>query len=154
MKKNVQYGFTLIELMIVVAIIGILAAIAIPAYDTYVVRTQVSEGADLIDDTRNAVADFYQNYGRWPPNNASAGMPSSGSITGKYVTGVSVSNGILVATYGGSNTNAAITGLVLAFSAVPGVGGGSTNWNCKSTAGAAPAQTTIPNRYLPPICRV
>src|SRR6516164_3097269 len=80
-----QLGFTLIELMIVVAIIGILAAIAIPAYQDYIIRSQVSEGANLIDGTKSSIADFYNNYGNLPSTQTSAGLASSASITGKYV---------------------------------------------------------------------
>jgi type IV pilus assembly protein PilA len=151
--KYLQTGFTLIELMIVVAIIGILAAIAIPAYDNYIIRTQVSEGASLVDDARTAVADFYQNYGHWPATNNSASLPSAASINGNYVTSVDGTNGFLVAHYGGSKVNKAITGLILAYSATPTQGGGTLNWNCKSTAGVSGTQTNIPNRYLPDVCR-
>src|ERR1700754_2379782 len=88
--KNAQKGFTLIELMIVVAIIAILAAIAIPQYQNYLIRTQVSEGMNLADGAKTAVAEFYNNTGRWPSLNKSAGLPLPGSISGKYVTQVTV----------------------------------------------------------------
>jgi type IV pilus assembly protein PilA len=88
--KKIQQGFTLIELMIVVAIIGILAAIAIPQYQDYTVRTRVSEAAVLADGAKTAVAEFYNTNSHWPPNNASAGLSASTSIIGKYVSGVSV----------------------------------------------------------------
>ncbi|MEO7200362.1 MAG: prepilin-type N-terminal cleavage/methylation domain-containing protein, partial [Dokdonella sp.] len=71
--KKMQKGFTLIELMIVVAIIAILAAIAIPAYQDYLVRSQVSEGATLSDGAKTAVAEYYANHGKFPPSNISAG---------------------------------------------------------------------------------
>jgi len=88
--KNVQKGFTLIELMIVVAIIAILAAIAIPAYQDYLIRSQVSEGAVLSDGAKTAMGEFYSNTGRFPPANASAGLAKNTSILGKYVTQVDV----------------------------------------------------------------
>ena len=88
--SKMQQGFTLIELMIVVAIIGILSAIAIPAYQEYTVRAQVSEGALLADGVKTALAEYYHSSGRPPSTNASAGLPSSGSISGKYVDSVSV----------------------------------------------------------------
>ncbi|VDY05994.1 protein of unknown function [Thiomonas sp. Bio17B3] len=69
MKKQLQQGFTLIELMIVVAIIGILAAIAIPAYQDYTIRAQVSEGLSLADGAKTALAEYYTNTGAFPPNN-------------------------------------------------------------------------------------
>ncbi len=84
--KNTQKGFTLIELMIVVAIIAILAAIAIPAYQDYLIRAQVSEGAVLSDGAKTAVAEFYSNHGHYPLTNQSAGLPTNAtSINGKYV---------------------------------------------------------------------
>ena len=79
--KKIQQGFTLIELMIVVAIIAILAAIALPAYQDYVIRSQVSEGAVLSDGAKTAVAEYYSNRGSAPVNNTSAGLASPASIT-------------------------------------------------------------------------
>lgn len=153
MNKVRHGGFTLIELMIVVAIIGILAAIAIPAYDNYIIRTQVSEGASLVDDARTAVADFYQNYGHWPATNTSASLPLASSISGNYVTSVDASNGFMIARFGGPKVNQVINGSILAYSAVPTSGGGTLNWNCKPTAGVSGSQTNIANRYLPDVCR-
>ena len=79
--NKIQKGFTLIELMIVVAIIAILAAIAIPAYQDYVIRSQVSEGMSLLDGSKTAVAEFYSNRGHFPTNNESAGLAPKASIT-------------------------------------------------------------------------
>ena len=85
--KTMQKGFTLIELMIVVAIIAILAAIAIPAYQNYLIRSQVSEGVTLADGAETAIAEFYSNHGVFPGSNLSAGLPATpGSISGKYVS--------------------------------------------------------------------
>ena len=77
MLKSIQKGFTLIELMIVVAIIGILAAIAMPAYQDYTIRAQVSEGLTLAAAAKAAVAEFYANKGKWPSDNSAAGMGRS-----------------------------------------------------------------------------
>src|SRR5580692_2062117 len=89
--NKIQKGFTLIELMIVVAIIAILAAIAIPAYQDYVIRSQVSEGSSLAEGSKTALAEFYSNKGYFPANNVSAGVATATSIVGNYVQSVTVS---------------------------------------------------------------
>src|SRR5210317_654063 len=97
MKK--QQGFTLIELMIVVAIIGILAAIAIPAYQDYTIRAQVSEGLNLASGAKAAVTEYFQDQGIAPADNATAGLEDADQITGKYVSLVTVANGVITVTY-------------------------------------------------------
>src|SRR3569833_2525219 len=98
--KSLQKGFTLIELMIVVAIIGILAAIAIPAYQDYTIRAQVTEGLNLAAPAKASVADVYANTGNWPADNTAAGLGADTSITGKYVQSVNVTGGVITIKYG------------------------------------------------------
>jgi type IV pilus assembly protein PilA len=140
--KSMQKGFTLIELMIVVAIIAILAAIAIPAYQDYLVRTQVSEGAVLTDGAKTAFAEFYSNTGKMPTSNASAGLAGAASITGKYVSNVAVGSSVITATYGlQANTNIAGKFFILS----PIVNAGSIAWSC--------TKSTVAPKYLPTSCR-
>lgn len=145
--NKMQKGFTLIELMIVVAIIAILAAIALPAYQDYVIRSQVSEGSVLADGAKTAVAEFYSNRGSYPTNNASAGLATNTSIIGNYVTKVDVATaGKIEVTYG-NQANAKISGSKLVFSSYSS-GGGSLAWSCKPSGG-----TDVNAKYLPTSCR-
>jgi len=131
--KN-QKGFTLIELMIVVAIIAILAAIAISQYQDYVIRSQVSEGSSLADGVKTALGEFVNNRGYFPAANSSAGLAATTSIKGEYVGAMDIGSttGIIIAYYNGSKANTSIsTGpKTLSFSAVRN--GGSLEWHCKS----------------------
>ncbi|HEZ8350356.1 TPA: pilin, partial [Neisseria gonorrhoeae] len=96
--NTLQKGFTLIELMIVIAIVGILAAVALPAYQDYTARAQVSEAILLAEGQKSAVTEYYLNHGEWPENNTSAGVASpADKIKGKYVQKVEVAKGVVTA---------------------------------------------------------
>jgi type IV pilus assembly protein PilA len=151
---KMQKGFTLIELMIVVAIIAILAAIAISQYQDYVIRSQVSEGSSLADGVKTAVGEFYNNYGRFPvvtgAANTSFGLAAPGSIVGSYVGSVAVAGttGVVSAHYSnatGFKANAKINGAVLTFSPVTHTG--SMTWTCKRSG------TQLQDKWLPASCR-
>jgi type IV pilus assembly protein PilA len=140
---NKQQGFTLIELMIVVAIIGILAAIAIPAYQDYTIRAQVSEGLNLSGGAKAAVSEFRMDRGVWPSDNTAAGIATNATdINGKYVTGVAVAQGVITVTYG-ADAHADIGSDTLLMS--PLAQTGSVEWVCKSS--------TIADKHLPAACR-
>ncbi len=163
--KTVQKGFTLIELMIVVAIIGILAAIAIPAYQDYTIRAQVTEGLNLASAVKAGVSEYYANNGSWPTAMSALGTTSDPS--GKYASDLAISTaGTIAITYGGQ-ANANINGKVLALQ--PKL---SSNqdvvWLCGNNTGtgltlsdptagtaspAASGLTTVVGKYLPQNCR-
>jgi type IV pilus assembly protein PilA len=148
MKK--QSGFTLIELMIVVAIIGILAAIAIPAYQDYIARSQVSEGVQLLGGGKTPLAEFYADQGRWPtaPNSV------MGTLAGKYVAGIAYTDPAmggstiddleLQATFKTSGVSKLIRGATM----VHATTNGGKIWNCQSGGG-----TPVNVKYLPGACK-
>ena len=141
MKK--QQGFTLIELMIVVAIIGILAAIAIPAYQDYTIRAQVSEGLTLSGGAKAAVAEYRMDSGNWPTDNATAGLSANTSITGKYVSGVAVSgSGLITVTYGGDANATYLLNQTVTMQATDNLG--SVSWLCAGS---------VAPKHLPAACR-
>ena len=166
MIKNVQKGFTLIELMIVVAIIGILAAIAIPAYQDYTIRAQVSEGLAMAGAAKAAIAETFSQTGTWPNDNAAAGIGDRADITGKYVTDLQIDNGTIVITYG-DQVNAAVAGKKLAIR--PAVSDNSdVVWVCGNAAQPANSSyatsgtaadtstavtTDVLSKYRPAACR-
>ncbi|HGT9337706.1 TPA: pilin, partial [Neisseria gonorrhoeae] len=108
--NTLQKGFTLIELMIVIAIVGILAAVALPAYQDYTARAQVSEAILLAEGQKSAVTEYYLNHGKWPENNGDAGVASSDKIKGKYVQKVEVAKGVVTAQMASTGVNKEIKG--------------------------------------------
>ena len=153
--KKVQQGFTLIELMIVVAIIGILAAIAIPAYQDYTIRAQVSEGLNLASGAKAAVTEYFQDQGVAPATNAIAGLEDADQITGKYVSLVTVVDGVITVTYSSTapqSANNNINGATLLMTPDAATTAGSVNWNCTGGGtGANPLSTN--QKWLPAACR-
>ena len=141
MKK--QQGFTLIELMIVVAIIGILAAIAIPAYQDYTIRAQVSEGLNLAGGAKAAVSEYTMDRGTFPTNNATAGLSTNTDIKGKYVSGVEVAGaGLITVTYGGAANATYLFGETVTMQATDNLG--SVSWVCAGS---------VAPKHLPAACR-
>ncbi|HFC7399517.1 TPA: pilin, partial [Neisseria meningitidis] len=127
--NTLQKGFTLIELMIVIAIVGILAAVALPAYQDYTARAQVSEAILLAEGQKSAVTEYYLNHGEWPKNNTSAGVASTPSdIKGKYVQSVEVAKGVITATMLSTGVNKEIQGKKLSLWAKRQ--NGSVKWFC------------------------
>jgi type IV pilus assembly protein PilA len=146
--KKIQQGFTLIELMIVVAIIGILAAIAIPAYQDYTIRAQVSEGLSITGAVKVGATEFWQDRGTFPASHAEAGLPTNTDINGKYVSQVDLAatTGVISVTYSSTTpytANSIIGGAILTMT--PDTSGGAVNWVC--------ASTTIEDKHLPSACR-
>ncbi|EMS3980598.1 pilin [Neisseria gonorrhoeae] len=164
--NTLQKGFTLIELMIVIAIVGILAAVALPAYQDYTARAQVSEAILLAEGQKSAVTEYYLNHGEWPKDNASAGVASSASdIKGKYVKEVKVENGVVTAQMASTGVNKEIQGKRLSLWAKRQ--DGSVKWFCgqpvkrtanddaNDTVAADTADTAgkIETKHLPSTCR-
>jgi type IV pilus assembly protein PilA len=161
MLKQVQKGFTLIELMIVIAIIGILAAIAIPAYQNYTIRAQVTEGLTLADGWKTAIAEYYANTGNWPSQSNLTGTNNS---VGKYENSITVSSGSIIITYGGvANAKLQVAANNTLYLIPYTNANNDVLWQCGSAAAPSgtgvsaggtgtAASTTVLPQYLPVSC--
>ncbi len=141
--KTSAKGFTLIELMIVVAIIVTLAAIAIPAYQDYTIRAQISEGLNLASASKAAVEEYYSEHGDWPKKNDDAGLSDKKDIKGKYTKEVSVKKDDIEIKYG-NDAHQAIQKRKVVLTATDN--DGSISWTCASDG-------NIEDNHLPSVCR-
>lgn len=141
--KYIQQGVTLIELVIVIAIIGLLSALAIPAYTDYSIRAQIAEGLNLAGSAKTAVTEYYQNRSVFPADNSEAGLDSPASISGTYVSSVTVNGAVLAIQYG-KDANAQISGQTITLTAIDNLG--SVSWVCASGG-------FIQINQLPRVCR-
>ncbi len=142
--RNDLRGFTLVELLIVVGIIGILASMAVPAYLDHSIRAQVGQGIKLVSGAKIAVTEYYQDRGAYPADNATAGLEAAANITGKYVTQVAVTGAGLIEVTFGNDVNFNLLNAVLTFTPVDNAG--SITWACAGDA-------TLVDKWLPPSCR-
>lgn len=142
--QKAQQGFTLIELMIVVAIIGILAAVAIPAYQDYIARSQVSEALSLAAGPKTAIAEFWGTKGDYPADNTAAGVAAATAISGSYVESMTIASGAITALMKNAGIAEAIRGKTIRIS--PTTTAGSIQWVCRAG--------TIDAKYIPSSCKI
>jgi type IV pilus assembly protein PilA len=160
MKPTLDGGFTLIELMIVVAIIGILAAIAIPAYQDYTIRAQVAEGIMLVDELKPSIRDFYRDRGIFPADNEDAGVPAPEHLLGQYVAGIDVADGAMHVHFG-QKSHLRLAGTTLTIRPVYVTANPTSpiSWNCGLSAppngmtAQGDERTDVPRNFLPAVCR-
>ena len=163
--RSPHWGFTLIELMIVIAIIGVLASIAIPQYQDYVARTRISEGLSLAEAAKTAVAKTFQSLGHMPTGSNTApansfDLPAAASISGKYIANVTVTGGTIFIAYNGNVGGGVTAGQILTLTPLASpqagiawaCGYGSVTVNGKTVGGPA-AGTTVDVKFLPANCR-
>jgi len=141
--KMCQQGFTLIELMIVVTIVGTLTAVAIPAYQNYTIRAQVSEGLTLASAAKAAVGEYYMTYGDWPKKNDDAGLADKRDITGKYTKQISVKNNVIEVKFA-NDAHASIFNQKIKLTVANN--DGSISWTCTGAGKIKP-------KHLPVACR-
>jgi type IV pilus assembly protein PilA len=146
MMKTAQEGFTLIELMIVVAIIGIVATIAVPLYTGYIIRSQVAEGVNMSAAAKVAVAEYFQTNGVFASTNNSAGLSAPADYTGPYVIQVEIVAGGAIEVSYGNTVHPNLVGAVLSMTP-DSANSGSVTWHCRGKA-------KLPNKYLPAACRM
>ena len=161
--RKAQRGFTLIELMFVVNIIGILAAIAIPAYQDYTTRSKLAEALTLAEPAKKAISDYYDRWGVFPENNRQAALPASNAYIGRYVKSVTIAQGVIRVTLKqapGQQWGGKILSLRPAFN--PAYPTGPVAWVCengevpeglKAVGEKISPSAAIEDRYLPAPCK-